>query len=303
MRALFLALVATLMVTTATPEAHAQRRQPGVSYRAWREAKTLFNQGHLAYRQGDYEEAIVKWEKSQELSKETIIFESIANAYERLGNSTLALENLRKWRKEAPRREHRALDQRLIRLEERVAEDEEAARKQAEKKERLEKEEEQLRQQKAMAERTTQLEEERKQRAAEDKSQIIGFSLAGVGGAAVIAGVVMDIVAAEQRPDTTEGCVAQSGKTLCSNTLQADIEASNTLAIAGDVTWIAGSAIAVTGIVLLFVLRPGDALEDDLPKSDDASDDAETDDDNINDALVAPYATPHGGGVLVFGTF
>ncbi len=100
-----------------------------------REAKRLFNQAHLAYRRGDYEEAVVKWEQSFELSKEPLIFESIANAYERLGDPRQALEYLQRWRKKAPRREHKSLDSRIENLESRITRLEEEERAEAEQEE------------------------------------------------------------------------------------------------------------------------------------------------------------------------
>lgn len=296
-RAVVLAVLAALLVVTVAVEGHAQRRQPGVSYADWRQARKLFNQGHLAYRRGDYEEAIVKWEKSRELSKEPIIYESVANAYERLGDARKALANLQKWRASAPKREHRSLDERLERLEERVAELDEEDRQREEKEATLRKEHEQRERELREAERQKKIAAERKRLAEEDMSAVIGWSVTGLGGAAVIAGVALDLVAAGQRPSEQEACADQAGQLLCRSELQSDIESSNTLALAGDVLWIAGSAVAVTGVVLLFTLGPPDvdegAFGEDV-KGDDADD---------TEAWLTPLVTPNGGGVVVVGTF
>ena len=57
-RATWLAVLLALSVVTIAADVSAQRRRPGVSYADWRKARTLWNQAHLAYRRGDYEEAI-----------------------------------------------------------------------------------------------------------------------------------------------------------------------------------------------------------------------------------------------------
>src|SRR4051794_299028 len=58
------------------------------------EAKKLFDEGSEAYGNGRYEDAVKAWEKSYELSGKPLIFESIASAYERLGNKKKAREYL-----------------------------------------------------------------------------------------------------------------------------------------------------------------------------------------------------------------
>ena len=112
---------ALLAFSAGEPEAAAQKAN--ITQKERREAKRLFNKAHLAYRRGDYEEAILKWEQSFELSGEPLIYLSIANAYERLGDAERALDYLKRWRKKAPRREHEELDGRIESLEARVADE------------------------------------------------------------------------------------------------------------------------------------------------------------------------------------
>ncbi|MBW2458714.1 MAG: tetratricopeptide repeat protein [Deltaproteobacteria bacterium] len=275
--------------------AQAPRLPLKISPKQRREAKRLFNQAHLAYRRGDYEEAILKWEQSYELSKEPLIFESIANAYERLGDPRRALEHLQKWREKAPRREHKSLDSRIENLQSRIT--------RLEEEERATEQEEEARRQEE-ADRLAQDHEERRQNEQEDTSaaggpstmEILGYSLIGVGGAAVIAGVVMDIVAGTTRPSEDEACTEQGGSLLCRDALRDDIETSNQLAIAGDITWIAGAAMAAGGVIVLFTLvEPGDA--------GDGTDDDESTDPSELDARLLPFAGPAGGGLVLTGQF
>ena len=295
---LWIALLVPLVPRHATASpggppavAQAPRLPLRISAKARREAKRLFNQAHLAYRRGDYEEAILKWEQSYELSKEPLIFESIANAYERLGDPKRALEYLRKWRDKAPRREHKSLDSRIENLESRIARLEEEERtREAEEEERRKQEADRIARE--QEERRQQEEEEAAAAAGPSTMEIVSYSLIGVGGAAVVAGVVMDIVAASSRPSEDEACIDQEGSLLCRDALRDDIETSNTLAIAGDITWIAGAALAAGGVVVLFTLvEPvGDTEEGD---GDPAA----------LDARLVPYAGPGGGGLVITAEF
>jgi tetratricopeptide (TPR) repeat protein len=247
-----LAILAAVAVGLAAAPAAAQPAPPpDVACKDRKEAKRLFDQGHLAYRRGDYEQAILRWQDSYALCQEPLIFFNIHNAYEKLGQLKEALENLKKWRENAPRREHQELDEKIQSLERRVrVVDEEEQRRRAEEERRNK-------------------EDEERRRAAEPRPpdagtepdggmqpmQIAGFALVGVGGVAVIAGVVMDAVAASSRPDETEACTEDDGRLLCTDALRDDIETSNSLAIAGDVTWIVGAVLAATGAGLLIYVE------------------------------------------------
>jgi tetratricopeptide (TPR) repeat protein len=225
--------------------------QDAINARDRREAKRLFDQAHLAYRRGDYEEAILKWQESFDLSKEPLIFESIANAYERLGDLESAHKYLSQWRQHAPKAEHKELDSRLesltARLEEKRARDrkqqEEEARRRNEEQDRLRREQASPRPQP-----TTGVEET-------DTSAMAigGWSLIGVGVSAVLVGVILDAVAAARRPSEDLACKQALEKLYCLDENRDDIESSDTLAIAGDITWIIGAAAAAAGIALVIV--------------------------------------------------
>lgn len=285
MRRLWLVLVVALAVVAVAPApAHAQ---DAAAQKQRREAKRLFNQAHLAYRRGDYEEAILKWEQSYELSEEPLIFLSIANAYERLGDVKQTLVYLQRWRAKAPIREHKELDSRIEGVEERMAtfeveqkkRDEEEARRRAEQEVKLRAELEQNQQQ------------ERDKATSNDSFmwQVVGWSLVGTGAAAVIAGVIVDAVAAGKRPAEEEACTESEGQQLCRDALRSDIESSNTLAIAGDITWISGATIAAGGVVVLLLLGYGEYADE--PSEDSAA------------WRIVPVVVPQGGGVSLSARF
>jgi tetratricopeptide (TPR) repeat protein len=281
--------LAAIMLAFALPTAalaqkgSAKTHKP--SAKQVRDAKRLFNKAHLAYRRGDYEEAIIKWEQAYELSHKPLIFLSIANAYERLGRAKDALENLKKWREHADKYEHKELDGRIEGLEQRVTDDE-AKLKDEQKEDAKRTNEEDKR-------RTAAVDAERRRMEGESDSSeadlwtIVGWSAIGTGAAAVVAGLIIDGVAASTRPSEDEACTDSDGQLLCREDLRDDIESSNTLAIAGDITWIAGSVIAAAGVVALFTLA-GSEGDDGGP---------------IVALRVLPIVAPNAGGLLLTTTF
>jgi hypothetical protein len=201
------------------------------------EAKKLFDEGALAYGRGDYEQAIKLWDQSYAISQQPLILYNLANAWEKLGDFKKTRDNLGKWREAAPPEERDMLDLRLKNLDARIEREEEAARK-------------------AAAEKAAR---EAQQRVpvvvAPDRSWVPGAVVAGVGAAAVIAGVTVDLVANGKRPTSSLCMKASNGMTLCQTAAEGPIATSNRMAIAGDVTWIVGAAAVAAGVVLLVVRK------------------------------------------------
>jgi len=258
---LSLATLVACLVTSPCP-ADAATPKKAMTTQQRTEAKRLFDQARLSYDRGRYEDAISMWEKSYDLSGEPLIFESIANAYERLGDAKQARDSLAKWRAEAPQNERAALDERLASLDARINRDEDQARLEAERHKHDQQDQQASEQERARvaAERQKLQAQEQatQEHEAEVKRRVIaGWTLGGVGVAAVVTGVVLDAVAAGSRPDAQTACGTGSDGQVCRASQRSDIEHSNTLALAGDVTWIAGSAVTVTGAVLLLTAYLG----------------------------------------------
>ncbi len=242
-----------LVVTPAAPALAQPRRPPAAKPDAkTNEAKKLFDDGAAAYTQGNYEAAIEAWSKAYEISKKPLIFESIANAYERLGEAKKAREYLSKWRDVAPKDEQDLLDARIKNLDARVIRDEEleTARK-------------------VEAEKSGRAEQERnRQRKPESSSggtSAPGVVLLGVGGAAVAVGVTLDIIAGIRRPAADTACRTVSGAQICKASSRDAIASSNTLALAGDILWIVGAAAAVGGAALIITHKPPPSREGTPP--------------------------------------
>lgn len=285
-------LVAAALALAPTP-AWSGSPKKAMTAQQRAEAKRLFDQAHLAYERGRYEEAILKWEQSYELSGEPLIFESIANAYERLGDTRQAREYLARWRAAAPRSEQAALDERLASLDARIGKEDEQQRLEAERRKKAESEAASLDEERARVEQERarlrgehELAEDRDAERAQ--IAIAGWALTGLGGAAVLAGVIVDVIAATSRPDEATACAQASDGQICRASARDDIDASNALAVGGDVTWIAGGAVAATGIALLvaaFVME-GEATAGG-PEA----------------ARLVPWLAPGAGGLGLRGSF
>lgn len=250
----------------ASPPAQWKKKPGSKADPKMAEAKRLFDEGAKHYSEGNYEKAIESWEMSYELSHRELICESIANAYERLGQPEKAREYLVRWRAAAPPEEHETLDARLKNLDERIAREE---------KER-----------KAQEEGDGQPVRAKGPPPPPAGVFLPGVVLAGVGAAAVAAGVTLDIIASGKRPDEGDACRPLGGNQICRASEQDRIESSNGLAVAGDVLWIAGGVMATVGVVLL-VTQSGSAASKETAGA----------------MRVVPIVTPRGAGVTIGRTF
>ena len=70
----------------------------------------------------------------------------------------------------------------------------------------------------------------------------------------MVAGVVVDVLSNGKRPASSL-CKTSGGQTLCQTAAQDAITSSNRMALAGDITWIAGAAAVAAGVVLILVRR------------------------------------------------
>jgi tetratricopeptide (TPR) repeat protein len=277
-------------------EAAAQRQKPPAQKGDPKmvEAKRLFDTGAELYAKGNYEGAIDAWEQSYALSRKALIFESIANAYERLGQPKKAKEYLLKWREAAPAEELELLDTRLKNLDARIAREEqqEAARRADEEKLR---DSERGRTDASTPAGATSRDPTPDPKDTEARAFVPGYIMAAVGVGAVIVGVTLDLVAAGRRPDESSACTAAKDKQLCLASEKDGIESSNTLATVGDVIWIAGGVTAVAGVVLAVTLsKPADSA----PRSGQRQ--------PRKAALqtsVVPVVSPHVGGLSIRRSF
>jgi tetratricopeptide (TPR) repeat protein len=272
LKALSSVAVVAFALAAARPASAQTGKRPGQAATDPKtaEAKRLFDEGAELYGQGSYEQAIAAWEKAYELSKKPLIFESMANAYERLGQAKKAREYLARWREVAPRDEHALLDSRLKNLEARAA-----------------REEEQAAASKAEAERAALERAEREARDSKSRSSapsstsIPGVVLTGGGAGAVIVGVTLGVIASARRPDPETACIASGDRQICSASARDSIESSSTLATVGDIIWITGIVAAGVGVYLV-------VTHDPRPKTG---------------LYLAPMVASGGGGAVLSSSF
>jgi tetratricopeptide (TPR) repeat protein len=237
-----LVIILAALTLALTPDASAlgqgaPKRTPSKQSSAYAQAKKLFEQGTAAYGEGDYAAAIDAWTRSYELSEEPLIFESIAHAYERLGDLRRSRENLARWRASAPREEHATLDAHLRNLDARIAREEEDAARAT----RVHEE----------AMRGARAEQARKSRESSERVAWSTLAILGAGGALVGVGVALDLVANAERQDARAACApGADGRLVCLASAREGIGRSNTLATAGDALWIGGAAAIVAGAAL-----------------------------------------------------
>lgn len=236
-----LALAAATLIAVV-PAQGQPKKPPTKGDATTAEAKRLFDEGAESYGRGDYEAAVTAWEKSYEISKRPLIFWSIANAYERLGDVRKAREYLAKWREAAPADEVELLDARLKKLDERIArEDELEAARKAEL-DKAKKEPPPPSSAEPVAPQPTPPAHER---------PVLGWVLATVGVGAVGVGVVLDVIGSSRRPDAAEACRDVGDRSLCRASSRDAIESSATLTTIGDAIWIGGAVLTVAGVVLV----------------------------------------------------
>lgn len=260
----FVTCAATLLASAATESFAQPKKGPVKVDPRTAEAKRLFDDGAAAYAKGSYDEAIRAWEKAFELSQKPLIYESIANAWERLGDARKARDNLTKWRDSAPPEERDLLDARIKNLDARVQREEAAAQKAAA---------DQAARDRASAAVVA---------SGSARPWLPGAVVLGAGGVLVIGGVVLDAVASSKRP-AANACKTTGGQTFCLASAKDAITGSNRLALVGDVLWIAGAAAAAGGVALILVRRPA-------PQKDAAP-------------PATAYLAPTAGGFVLGGTF
>jgi tetratricopeptide (TPR) repeat protein len=199
-------------------------------------AKDDFVKGRLAYRRGNYEKAIIKWQDSYAACQRPLTLFNIGNAYERLGDYEGALENLQKYRPHAEKHERADLDSRIAKLEARVAKQKEEERKA--KEEALRKQNQAPQPQPPRDEGTGVL-------------TWAGWITGGVGVAALVGGTVTGILALSLDGDLADRCAAGT----CPTGSASDIDRLGALSTATDVLLIAGAALTAGGVLML-VLDP-----------------------------------------------
>jgi len=202
-------------------------------------AKELYDNGAQLYEEGRYEDAIAAWQEAYRLSEKPLLLFNIANALERIGRYTEALESLNRYRAFARPDERDTLERRIANLEKRVAE----------------------------GPRTgiavQELETKPIDGAATSSSDgpgagPIALLVGGLAGAGAGGGLAAAALAT--RSQLAEQCVPHGDSNLCPASAEPLLKRDADLSLASDIGLIAGGAVAAAGLVLTIVDATTDAF-------------------------------------------
>lgn len=201
-------------------------------------AKRTFDAGHLAYRRGEYEDAILKFQDSYANCEKALTLLAIGNAYERLGDLKAALKHLEKYQPSAEKREREEIANRISALKSRIEEQDKA---------------EAARQAKEEALRKAEKDRQQKEAAGSKPLFLAGWITAGVGVAALAGSAVTGGWALSLDRDLAQACVG--GR--CPADRGEDVNRLVQLSTATDVLWVAGSVLTAGGVAMLLLSRSG----------------------------------------------
>ena len=239
------------LVVVGSPPLHAQTA-------ADQEARALYQQGASLYDEGRYDEAVTVWTRAYDLSPRPLLLFNIANALERLGRMSEALDYLARYRPTAPDGERDKVDARIENLERRVAEQR--------------RRDEDQRQAEVQRLRTEQARRDEDQRAMEAREEAAGKALAeaqatksvqaarphpgpilvfAVGAGAGGIGAVFEGLALSARQEAGNLCSADP--IFCPQSAASAITRDKTNSAIGDALVIGGGATAGAGLILWIV--------------------------------------------------
>lgn len=225
---------------TSTPRAFAQQPTDEVDERTSndRRAEELFLLGDSLYEQGRYAAAITTFQEAFRLSGRHLLLYNIANAQERAGRWADAVATLRTYFDYAPVSERPAIESRIERLEERIAE-REAANLIAEP---------EVVPIVPTAEEAAVTNEAEEPVESEGGVPILGVSLTIGGAALVLTGVGLGVGSLLQRNEAEDLCTSVGGSMICPGEARDALDRSQSLAIAADVMLAFGLVATALGV-------------------------------------------------------
>ena len=225
-------------------------------------ARAHFAAGDGHYQSGRFEEAAVEFMKAYELSKRPALLFNAYLAYRDLGQDVPAADLLRRYladEKNVPTRA--TLEARLKAHEAKIAErkvwEEQEAARIAEQK----RSDDEARQKELVAQREAEAEAAR-------GPGVLPWVLVGVGGAAIVGGVVSGIVASGKQSDLEDDCPGD----ICPGDVDLDGRSSSVKLFAGlaDGLVIGGVVMAGAGVLWLLLASDDDGAEaESTPKAGD----------------------------------
>ncbi len=233
--------------------------QPGAGASASSEsqARTLYAEGDAAYRVGRYEDAIAKFTRAYELSPRPELQFNLANAYERLGKLEEAVAALELYRPAAAPEEQSEIDARVKALRKRIAENKKAAKNPGKPKPTPTPQSAPATTGTSDSQTTAPPSTGPTDDGPRDStsSPTVGYVLLGLGGASLIAGTVLGILARSAHSSASDKCSDE----LCLAEAEDDIDREKSLALGADIGF--GAGLLLGGIGFALVLSHDDGSE------------------------------------------
>ncbi|MFK7985415.1 MAG: tol-pal system YbgF family protein [Sandaracinaceae bacterium] len=247
-------LPACLLLASVTGVAHAQDEgadAPADEAAPDDQARSLYLRGDRLYAEGHYEESLAAFEEAHRLSGRPVLLFNIANVYERLGRLDEARAALLRYSPDAPEEQRSTVVTRIANLEERLrAEDEERRAAAA-----------QANAPASTATSSSATAQRSSAPAATESSSsplpAVGGVLLGVGGLAIVGGIVMGVLAGDRGAEAEALCV----NGVCPEGAEGPVGDQASLALGADILWIGGAALAATGLTLLIIGLTSDDSE------------------------------------------
>ncbi len=208
-------------------------------------ARELFLRGDRLYAEGRYDEAVVAFQESFDMSGRPELLFNLANAYERLNRLEEALAALREYVPYAPPYDQATIERRMVNLQERLDELQGPPAESVE-----------------VSDESGSGPRPETSVVQEEPSLIGPIVVLGSGAAAAIAAGVLAGLSASSSSSADEACVDASGRTLCPSTVEGEVSDAGSLALGADIAGAVSAALLAGGVVWLIAeLSGGDSEE------------------------------------------
>lgn len=227
-------------------------------------AKELYQNGASLYEEGNYQGAITAWQQALHLSDRPTLMLNISSAQERLGMLSEALETLNAYRAYASAEERDKLNARARNLELRIEKEKgelkaaEAAAAEAAAAEAAAAAAAAAAQQASTSPTTTILPTGEQDLMdmppavkPKGRSKTLPIVLFSTGGAFLVNGVVMSVLASNAKSDAEALCVSQGSGLYCPEEADSALSRQKTFAALADASYVVGALGVVGGIVTL----------------------------------------------------
>ena len=260
------ACASIVSVAGAQPDDSADAKSDEPAAGGEDQARTLYEEGDSAYRAGRYEEAIDRFSKAYELSKRPELQFNLANAYERLGQLAAAIRSLETYQVAAPVGERADIQRRIDALKKRLEKAEKGPAAPAPSGSGSEGSSGSSSDGSGTGSGTgsaTAGGAVGGDTGGTGSSPVAGYVLLGFGGASLITGAVLGLLARGAHSDAEEKC--DGG--FCLAGAEDDLDREKGLALGADIGLGLGAVLSVVGLTLVLTHDSGSTASASRPST------------------------------------